>query len=75
MSDVVATRVPKDVKEQMETLVDVNWSEVIREAILRRIREEQLKRAREIEDKIRSRTAGTSHIVLARGIREERNAH
>lgn len=74
MSEVVATRIPKDLKKQMETYHDVNWSEIIRDAIIERLRMEQLKKAEEIEDRLREKTKGTNHIVLARVIREERDS-
>lgn len=74
VSEVVGVRVPREVKVQMDAFSDVNWPEVIREAILRKVKEERRRRAREVEDNIRSRTAGTSHIVLSKIIREERDA-
>ena len=74
MSAVVATRVPKELKKQMETHPDVDWSETIRDAIIEKLKEEQLKKARNIEDRLREKTKGTQHIVLARVIREERDS-
>ena len=73
MSEVVATRIPKELKRQMEAHPDVDWSETIRAAIIERLREEQLRKAKETEDRLREKTKGTSHIVLARVIREERD--
>jgi len=74
MSEVVATRIPRELKKQMEAHPDVNWSEIIREAIVEKLREEQLRKTKAVEDKLRSKTIGTSHIVLARVIREERDS-
>jgi hypothetical protein len=43
MSEIVTTRVPKELKEQMQEL-DANWSEEIRAYIERRVRELRLLR-------------------------------
>jgi len=74
MSEVVATRIPKELKKQMEAYPDVNWSETIREAIVEKLRQEQLKKAEAVEDRLRSKTIGTSQTVLAKVIREERDS-
>ncbi len=74
MSEVVATRIPKELKKQMEAQPDVNWSEIIREAIIKKLSDEQLRKAKATEDRLRLKTTGTSHIVLAQVIREERDS-
>lgn len=74
MSVVVATRIPKELKKQMEAHPEVDWSKTIRDAIGNRLREEELKKARAIEDRLREKTRGTSHTIVARVVREERDS-
>ena len=59
MSDIVTVRVPRELREKMRRFSYVNWSEVIREAIRRRVeaeerRQRMLEAAREM-DEIRGR--------------------
>jgi len=44
MSVVVSFRVDKEIKRKMEEYSYINWSEVVRRAILEKIREEERKR-------------------------------
>lgn len=41
--EVTSAKIDKKTKEKMKRFSDVNWSEVIRQAIASRIREEELK--------------------------------
>ncbi|MDP2899557.1 MAG: hypothetical protein Q8O47_01130 [Candidatus Bathyarchaeota archaeon] len=69
MSEIVTTRVPKELKEQMQEL-DTNWSEEIRAYIERRVRElSLLKLLEEIEaDPLRPKVPDDSTAL----IREDR---
>ena len=42
MSAVISVRIPKELKESMKNFPYINWSEVVREAIEKRIREEKI---------------------------------
>jgi len=66
--DVVSVRVDSKIRKKMKLLSYINWSEVIRKAILQRILEEERKKRRldpnallkamEITDKIRRPSPG-----------------
>ncbi len=43
MSTIIAVRVPKRLKEEMKKVQEVNWSEVLRQAIEEKIRREKLR--------------------------------
>jgi len=43
MSDIISVRVPKELREKMKKFSYINWSEVIREAIKKRIEIEEKK--------------------------------
>ncbi len=66
-----SVRIPKDIREAMERMKDVNWQEEIRKMIIERVREEAKRRllaeARELRSKMK-----TSKI--SEMIREDRNA-
>jgi len=74
MSAVVATRIPKELRKQMEDHPEVDWSETVRAAIIAKLKEERLKKARGVEDRLREKTKGTQSIILARVIRAERDS-
>ncbi len=42
--EVISAKVDKRTKNRMKRFPDINWSEVIREAIIRKLREEELRR-------------------------------
>ncbi len=65
MSEIVTTRVPKELKEQMQEL-DTNWSEEIRAYIERRVRElSLLKLLEEIEaDPLRPKVPDDSTALI-----------
>lgn len=52
MSVKITIRIPKELKERMDKLRHVNWSEVIRRAIEEKIREEEIKQALNIMEEL-----------------------
>jgi len=80
--EVISLKIEKKVKERMKELAHVNWSEVIRQAIARKIAEEDKKNrnldaallleAASITDKIRKATKGWSAVEEIRRWREAR---
>ena len=69
---VITVKVPRELKERMRAL-DVNWSEYIRAAIVRRIEEEGMRRASARLDEIRARARPVPTEELVRWIREDRS--
>ena len=79
VAEIFAVRVPKEVREKMRRFREVNWSEVVREAILSKLREleelERMRRAAEAMDRIREemlRSYGPSDYDSADEIRRWR---
>ena len=72
MSDIVAVRVSKGTKKIMDEIKHVDWPEVIRKAIEKRIREEKRRKARLIEDNLRKTSSGTKRINLSEIVIQER---
>jgi transcriptional regulator of met regulon len=80
MSEVVSSRVDKETKRKMEKLRHVNWSEVMRQAILKKIEEETrrevdpelIQEAIRIIDEVRRPVAGYDGTEEIRRWREER---
>ena len=72
MNDIVAVRVSKETKKIMNQIKHVDWPEVVRKAIEKRIREEKRKTARSIEDNLRKSSLGTKHINLSKIVIQER---
>lgn len=76
MSALFVARIPKEIKEKMRKYRNVNWSEVVRKAILERLtleetREKMLKAAKEM-DEIRVKlleTYGSTDYDSAEAIR------
>ena len=64
-------RIPRELKKRMDMFSYVNWSEVVREAIERRVREEEVKWALKTMEEI-SRKA-KAEKPLAEVIREFRD--
>ena len=52
---VITIRIPRELKEKIKRYSHVNWSEVVRRAIMRRIRIEERLEAIRILDDIRGR--------------------
>lgn len=53
--EVITLRIPEEIKRKMNE-IDINWSEVAREAIKRRLILEKRKRAMKFMDEIRSKS-------------------
>ncbi len=56
--EIVTVRVPAEMHEQMKNLKDINWSEEIRNAIEERLRQEHMKKASDIQDRLRKKSRG-----------------
>jgi len=69
---VVSVRVPKDLKEKMSKIQE-NWGDYLRRMIERRIKEEEIIKASETIDNIRSKTERNVYDT-AKTIREDRDA-
>jgi len=68
---VITVKVPLELKERMRE-INVNWSEYIRGAILKKIEEQRLKDASTKLDEIRARVKPVSTHELVSWIREDR---
>ncbi len=66
-----SVRIPKEVRETMEKIKDVNWQEEIRRMIIERFREEAKRRLLEDARKLRSRMKSSE---ITKMIREDRDA-
>lgn len=73
---VISVRVSDDVKKRMERLKHINWSEVIRKAIMEVLEEEEersLARAVLLNEKVRKKAPeGWSSVEVVRYWREHR---
>ena len=81
MTDVVSARIDKDTRRRMRRLPHINWSEVIREAIVEKIEEEErrrdvdlrgLREAARITDSLRAPVPGWDSTEEIRRWRERR---
>ena len=80
MSEVVSSRVDEKTKRRMEELRHINWSEVMRKAILKKIEEESrrevdpvlIQEAIRIMDEVRRPVEGYDGTMEIRRWREER---
>jgi len=52
MSSKIVVRISEELKQEMKKLKDVNWSEVVREAIRKKINEERCKLSVDIMDRL-----------------------
>jgi len=50
MVEVVSARVDEETRRKMQRLRHVNWSEVVREAIQEKIRSEERRRVKDVEE-------------------------
>ncbi|MEM2384934.1 MAG: hypothetical protein QXX99_02050 [Candidatus Bathyarchaeia archaeon] len=71
MSVKITVRIRRDLKERMDKLTHVNWSEIIRRAIEEKVRKEEIKRALEVMEEISSKAK--SEKPTAEVIREFRD--
>ncbi len=73
---IISVRVSEDVKRRMERLKHINWSQVVREAIMRVLEEEEgrnLARAVLLNEKVRKKApAGWNSTEVIRYWREHR---
>ena len=70
--DVITSRIPSDLKAKMKKHSEINWSEVLREAIIKRIEiEERLEAVREI-DEVKRRMRPVEKGQLDRWLKEDR---
>jgi predicted DNA-binding protein len=58
MLTLVSVRVSEEIKRRMKKLSHVNWSDYIRDAVERKIREEEMRRACETMDSLADKTSG-----------------
>jgi len=73
MSEVISTRIPKELKEEMKR-VNVNWEDFLRRAIEEKLKEEKRKMAVKMMDESRKKTEGIKFdsVEVIRGLREKR---
>jgi|GEM_PF-3940025 len=65
---IIIIRIPRELKEKIRRYSHVNWSEVVREAIVRRIKIEERLEAIRVLDDIRRRVKSVEKgIVMASG--------
>ncbi|KPV64874.1 MAG: hypothetical protein AOA65_0720 [Candidatus Bathyarchaeota archaeon BA1] len=55
---IVSVRVSDEMKKKMDELHHLNWSEFIRQSIMLKIREEEMRRACETMDSLAAKTSG-----------------
>ena len=81
MVDVVSARIDEETRRRMRRLPQVNWSEVIRGAIIEKIREEErrrevdprdLREAAKIMDSLRAKSKGWDSTEEIRRWRERK---
>jgi hypothetical protein len=72
MSEIIAVRVSKETKRLMKEIREVDWPQVIRKAIEKKIREEKRKKASLIEDNLRKSSAGRRRVSLSEIVIKER---
>ncbi len=81
MVDVISARIDEETRRRMRRLPQVNWSEVIRGAIVEKIREEErrrevdprdLREAVKITDSLRAKSEGWDSTEEIRRWRERR---
>ena len=66
MSEKITVRIPKELKEEMKKLKGINWSEVVREAIEKKIQQEKAKWAVSVMRKIskKAKLEKPSHEII-----------
>jgi len=71
MSVKITVRIPRELKERMDRLSHVNWSDVVRRALEEKVREEEVKWALRVMDEISNKARPGK--PLAEVIREFRD--
>jgi len=69
---VITIRIDKEVRKKMKALKGINWSQVIREAILKKIEVEEHKEVLKKIDELTKSVKPVSEGELVRWIREDR---
>lgn len=73
MSTTVAIRLPKRLKEEMEKVKGVNWSEILRQAIEERIRRERIRELSRRVEELKARLPPSPEPDFStKSIREDR---
>jgi hypothetical protein len=74
MSDVIAVRVPKKLKEEIQEL-NIDYAEDVRECLERKVKAEKLKRVMNETDKFRNKIGKKTGVTASSAdiIREDRN--
>jgi len=73
MSVKITVRIPRELKERMERLRHVNWSDVIRRALEEKVREEEIKWALKVMEEISRRAKPEKPVAeMIREFRDRR---
>jgi len=73
MSVKITVRIPKELKERMEKLRHVNWSDVIRRALEEKVREEEINWALKVMEEISHKVKPEKPVAeIIRGFRDHR---
>ncbi len=76
MSVVISVRIPRRLKEKMDSLSDtVNWSEEIREFLEKRVEELHRKKVLEEVRRVIEKLPETPKGTAVRYVREDRDSH
>lgn len=70
--NVITLRIPSELKTKMKRRSDINWSEVIREAIIKRIEMEERSEAIRKIDEIRQRVKPVKRGEIDKWLKEDR---
>lgn len=69
----ITVRVPEEIKRQMKDLKNINWSEVVRQAIAEEIKRNKMKRASQTIEKLRAKSKiKWNSVAVIREWREKR---
>jgi len=60
----ITIRISDSMREEMKTFKDINWSKEVRESIEKRLKQEKMKKACEIQDTLRNKASGKWSGVL-----------
>ena len=75
MSVVISIRIPRRLKEKMDSLGDVNWSEEVRRFLEKRV--EELRRRKVLEEvrRVIEQLPEAPRGTVTRYVREDRDSH
>ena len=54
----ITIRISDSLREEMKLVKDINWSKEIRDSIEKRLKQEKMKNACEIQDRLRKKASG-----------------